>query len=152
MTGTPEDVPPLARVAMPDVEQHGYRVYPLVDHIADKLAAIMDNYGASRRPSTRYKDLVDLVAIVTVATVEAGAQERALRSEAERRGRELPLRFGVPDRRMWETGYESEARRSLLPVAHGLDEALQVVRGFINPVLDGTARGTWDPRRGDWEG
>ena len=28
MTGDPEDVPPLARVVMPDVEQHGYRAYP----------------------------------------------------------------------------------------------------------------------------
>ncbi|MGI8824560.1 MAG: hypothetical protein ACR2JC_02740 [Chloroflexota bacterium] len=31
MTGAPEDVPPLARVMMPDVNQHGYRAYPLVD-------------------------------------------------------------------------------------------------------------------------
>ena len=31
MTGDPEDVPPLAHVVMPDVEQHGYRAYPLVD-------------------------------------------------------------------------------------------------------------------------
>lgn len=36
MTGQPEAVPPLARVVMPDHEQHGYRAYPLVDHIADK--------------------------------------------------------------------------------------------------------------------
>lgn len=34
MTGEPEDVPALARVVMPQVEQHGYRAYPLVDHIA----------------------------------------------------------------------------------------------------------------------
>ena len=27
MTGDPEDVPPLARVVMPDVEQHGYRAF-----------------------------------------------------------------------------------------------------------------------------
>jgi Nucleotidyl transferase AbiEii toxin, Type IV TA system len=39
MTGEPEPTPPLTRVAMPDVEQHGYRVYPLVDHIADKVVA-----------------------------------------------------------------------------------------------------------------
>jgi hypothetical protein len=31
MTGEPEPTPPLTRVAMPDVEQHGYRVFPLVD-------------------------------------------------------------------------------------------------------------------------
>jgi hypothetical protein len=28
MTGEQEDVSPLARVAMPDLEQHGYRAYP----------------------------------------------------------------------------------------------------------------------------
>jgi hypothetical protein len=39
MTGEPEHVPPLARVLLADVEQHGYRVYPLVDHIADKVVA-----------------------------------------------------------------------------------------------------------------
>jgi integrase len=53
MTGEPEPVPPLARVAMPNVEQHGYRAYPLVDHIADKLAATFDRYGDSQTPSTR---------------------------------------------------------------------------------------------------
>lgn len=31
MTGEPDAVPPLARGVMPDVEQHGYRAYPLVD-------------------------------------------------------------------------------------------------------------------------
>src|SRR5450759_921253 len=69
MTGEPEDVPPLARVLMPDVEQHGYRAYPLVDHIADKVAAMFELYGQTRAPSTRFKDLVDLVAIVLAASV-----------------------------------------------------------------------------------
>ena len=61
MTGEPESMPPLARVMMPDVEQHGYRVYPLVDHVADKCAAILERHGASgQHPSTRFKDLVRL--------------------------------------------------------------------------------------------
>ncbi len=59
MTGAPEPMPPIARVLMPDVEQHGYRVYPLVDHIADKVMATFQRYGGHQRPSTRYKDLVD---------------------------------------------------------------------------------------------
>ena len=67
MTGTPEDVPPLARVAIPDVEQHGYRAYPLVDHIADKVAATFQRYGEMEQPSTRFRDLVDLVAMISGA-------------------------------------------------------------------------------------
>lgn len=150
MTGEPEDVPALARVVMPDVEQHGYRVYPLVDHIADKIAAILQRYGEMQAPSTRYKDLVDLVAIVTSASVEAGLQKVALRSEAERRGVTLPPRFDVPDRELWERGYEAEAGRSIMPTRSTLDEALAVVRPFVDPLLDGSAEGAWNPKAGRW--
>ena len=86
MTGDPEDVPPLASVVMPDVEQHGYRAYPLVDHVADKACTIFERHGAAGTPSTRYRDLVDLVAIVLAAPAAAEPQLTALRSEAHRRG------------------------------------------------------------------
>lgn len=145
MTGQPEDVPAIARVAIPDVEQHGYRVYPLVDHIADKVAATFERYGERENPSTRYHDLVDLVSITMGATVSADNQMVALASEANRRGITLPQRFEVPDRALWERGYAAEAGRSLLPVAHTLDDALGVVQPFLDPLLDGSARGSWDP-------
>ena len=150
MTGEPEDVPPLARIALPDFSQHGYRAYPLVDHIADKVLATLQRYGPMQMPSTRYKDLVDLVSIATAGSVTAPAQARALVSEAERRAITLPQRFDVPDRSLWERGYAAEAARSLLPTARTLDEALSVVRPFIEPLLDGSAVGTWDPEVGRW--
>lgn len=150
MTGEPEPVPPLAHVAMPDVEQHGYRAYPLFDHIADKIAAMLQRFGRQAMPSTRYKDLVDLVAIVTEAVVPAEAQMGALRSEARRREITLPASFGVPDRELWERGYVAEAARSLLQTARALDEALAIVTRFIDPLLDGTASGSWDPERREW--
>lgn len=152
MTGEPEHVLPLARVAMPDVHQHGYRVYPLVDHIADKICAILERHGATDAPSTRYKDLVDLVAIVLVRSVEAEPQIAALRSEAARRGMRLPSRLTVPDRALWEPGYAAEARRSLLQSARTLDEALAAVSPFGDPLLDGTARGTWRQHDQRWAG
>jgi Nucleotidyl transferase AbiEii toxin, Type IV TA system len=150
MVGHPEDVPPLARIEMPNIEQRGYRVYPLVDHIADKMAATFQRYGQSNLPSTRFKDLVDLVAIVSAASVEAGPQVAALRSEADRRDITLPTRFAVPDRRMWENGYAAEAGRSLLPTTHTLDEALALVCPFADPLLDGSAQGRWDASAGSW--
>jgi hypothetical protein len=152
MTGAPENVPPLARVIMPDVEQHGYRAYPLVDHVADKVAAMFETHGDKGVPSTRYKDLVDLVAIVIAASVGAAPTMAALRSEAERRGITLPARFAVPDRELWGRGYAAEAGRSLLPIARTLDDALAVVAPFLDPLLDGSARGTWDPRDRRWSG
>ncbi len=150
MTGQPEDVPPLARGVIPEVEQRGYRAYPLVDHIADKVAAIYERHGGDGRPSTRYRDLVDLVAIVTSTSVSASAQSLAVRSEFERRELTLPDQFDVPDRSLWEQGYTAEARRSLLDTARTLDEAIAVVGGFVDPLLGGTAVGVWDRHFGAW--
>jgi hypothetical protein len=150
MTGQPEPVPPLARVVMPDVDQHGYRAYPLVDHVADKVAAMIELHGEAAVPSTRFRDLVDIVAIVISASVAAGPQSTALRSEADRRGIALPRRFRVPDRALWERGYAAEAGRSLLSVARTLDEAFATVIPFLDPLLDGSAAGKWDPEHLRW--
>lgn len=150
MTDEPERVPPLVDAGMPDLEQRGYRVYPLVDHIADKVTAIIQTYGAAGAPSTRFKDLVDLVAIVGKVTVAADPQMAALRSEADRRGLTLPASFSVPDRALWERGYAAEAERSLLATGRTLDEALAVVIPFLNPLLDATARGRWNPEKRRW--
>jgi len=150
MTGQPDDVPPIARDVVRDDEQRGYLAYPVVDHIADKVAATYERHGARRLPSTRFRDLVDLVAIVKGASVEVEAQGRALRSEFDRRRLDLPQSFDVPDRPIWEAGYAAEARRSMLPDARTLDEALAVVRPFLDPVFQGTADGSWDPKRQRW--
>jgi len=152
MTGQPDAVPPLARVLMPDVEQHGYRAYPLVDHIADKISATVQRYSGQDRPSTRFKDLVDRVAIVTEVSVAADLQIAALTSEAERRAMPLPTTFDVPDQAIWERGYAAEAGRSLLTIAQTLDDALRLVRPFVEPLLKGAAAGQWDPRRSRWSG
>lgn len=150
MTGEPEPVPPLAEVAMPDVSQHGYRAYPLVDHVADKVVAMFELHGTRRLPSTRYKDLVDLVAIALGASVDSKDQFTALSSQAERRGIALPARFDVPDRALWERGYAAEAGRSLLTTARTLDEALAIVGPFLDPLLDASAAGRWDAAQRRW--
>jgi hypothetical protein len=150
MTGQPEAVPPLARGVIPEVEQHGYRAYPLVDHVADKVAATYEGYGEMRRSSTRYRDLVDLVAIVNGASVSAEAQYLALRSEFDRRGLTVPEHFDVPDPALWARGYAAEARRSLLDTARTLDGALAVVRPFTDPIFDGTPAGSWERSSRRW--
>ncbi len=150
MTGQPEAVPPLARGVIPEVEQHGYRAYPLTDHVADKVAATYEEHGPAKRPSTRYRDLVDLVAIVNGASVSAEAQSLALRSEFDRRRLAVPEHFDVPDPALWARGYAAEARRSLLDTALTIDGALDVVRPFVDPILDGTAAGSWKPNSRRW--
>ncbi len=150
MVGEPDDVSAIAKVDMPELQQTGYRAYPLVGHIADKVAATFDRYGESQQPSTRFRDLVDLVALARGASVEAQQAVTAVRSEAERRNVALPQSFDVPDRKRWEGGYAKEAAGSLLTDASTLDEALAIVRPFVNPLLQGTAGGRWDHKHGDW--
>ncbi len=82
----------------------------------------------------------------------AEAQMGAVLAQAERCGIALPDKFDVPDRQLWERGYAAEAARSLLRLARALDEALQVVRPFLNPLLNRTASGWWDPRSRGWGG
>jgi hypothetical protein len=152
MTGAPDPVPALAEVAVVGLEQPGYHAYPIVDHVADKVCAIVERQGAARRPSTRYKDLVDLVVLTATARVSAEDQARALESEAKRRHLLLPARFDVPDRALWEPGYAAEAGRAVLPVTASLAAALDDVRPYLDPLLDGTAIGIWSSADRRWCG
>jgi hypothetical protein len=150
MTGTPDEVPPLVPIQMSGVDQGTYRAYPIVDHVADKIVATFQRYGASHAPSTRYKDLVDLVAIVDAVSLDADEQRRALTSEARRRGVVLPRRFDIPDRDLWTAGYAKEARTSKLDRARTLADALDLVRPVTDPLLDGSAQGSWEPDARRW--
>lgn len=152
MTSEPDDVPAIAQLDIPELQQKGYRAYPLVDHVADKIAATFELYGPAQRPSTRYRDLVDLVAIARGASVNAERQIRSLRSEAARRGVKLPKTFDVPDRSLWVRGYAREVQKSLLADVQTLDEGLGTVRPFVDPLLQGTARGRWDCEQSAWSG
>jgi len=95
--------------------------------------ATFQRYGQIQAPSNRYKDLEDLVAILTAASVDAEQQRVALWSEAERRGIPRPTRFVISDRALWERGYRAEAGRSLLP-------------------LPTRRRRRWAPESGSWSG
>jgi hypothetical protein len=141
MTGEPDMVPPLTSIEILDQERAQWRAYPLVDHVADKVCAILEVHDG--RPSTRFKDLVDLVAIAQRATVPAFLQMKALAKEAARRNLVLPQAFDVPDREMWVRGYKSEARRTVGLDAQDLGDALVVVRAFLDPLLGGQATGEW---------
>jgi hypothetical protein len=62
----------------------------------------------------------------------------------------LPRTFEIPDRVIWEAGYRAEARRTVGLSAMELDDALAVVRPFLDALLAGTAVGAWDPEAQSW--
>ncbi len=148
MSAEPDVVLPLTSVNIGNQMRTEWKAYPLVDHIADKICAILERHGGVS--STRYKDLVDLVAIIQRSEVLAKPQIIALSKEAERRDLALPREFDVPDHELWRIGYQAESRRTVGLSASRLDEALALVSPFIDPLLVGTATGRWEPRALSW--
>ena len=149
MTGRPDLVRPLTSVEIGREARRLWRAYPLVDHVADKVCAILERHDG--RPSTRFKDLIDLVAISRRVSIAAEPQMVALTEEADRRALTLPRSFVVPDREIWVVGYRSEARRTVGLEAVELDDAVRVVRPFLDPLLSRSARGEWNPHAHHWK-
>lgn len=155
MTAVPESVPPLVAVEIPGLLRVDYRAYPLVDHIADKVAACLETHvrvGGAVTISTRYKDLVDLVLIACTQRPVAAELRRALLSEIGRRGVGLPTEFVVPGP-LWPAGYEAKAAEvPQLGELGRFPAALVLVKSMLDPVLAGTAAARWDPVGAAWVG
>lgn len=100
--GTPEVVQPATRMALgKELRTSPYRLYPLADHVADKVSGVMTTYGG--RPSTRVKDLVDLVVISGTQQLNARELQKAL--DARRAASQIPAEtaaFQIPA--SWKTG------------------------------------------------
>ncbi|MEU4289457.1 nucleotidyl transferase AbiEii/AbiGii toxin family protein [Kribbella sp. NPDC026596] len=127
-------------------------LYPLAEQIADKLCAMYGLYGPNRdQPSTRYRDLVDLVIIVTHEAIDAMRATEALNDEAKRRELNLPHKLVAPSEH-WEAGYARTASGTMLtPELRTIDSALETVARCMEPILGGTAEGTWNPASMRWE-
>ncbi len=147
MTAEPELVSPIVVVEVSGLRSVGYVTYPIADQIADKVAALVETHAD--RPSTRYRDLVDLVLIATTQIVEACSLHRALFSELKRRGLEPEVPPELPSAQ-WRQGYRNIAAdlSGFGPV--DADEAIAIVRQFVEPVLKGLSVGAWDPDGLEW--
>ncbi len=111
------------------------RLYPLADQTADKVAAMYETHG-DNRPSSRYRDLVDLILITKHHALDRKLLAVALRNQAAIRTLDLPatLRVPGPD---WESGYErSAAHAAFASHERKLKWALQNVGIQIEPALD----------------
>jgi hypothetical protein len=139
---------PANALDLPKLPSKPYRLYPVVDQIADKVCATLALYSGS--PSSREKDLVDLVVLVVTQDVDATKLRRALEVEARVRSLVLPDIFEVPAN--WGTRYAKLA--STVPACAGyrsVDDAKTLMNSFIKFVLDGSAAGrTWNHTRLDW--
>ncbi len=148
MTAPPEIIDVIRPVEIPGLPVSTFRVYPIVDHIADKHAAMIETHGAIE--STRYRDLVDLVIIAATQTVEAKALRRAMFSEYAHRGLAAPERVTLPSDR-WHDGYRQVAKDVPNLTHRTAGQAVEFVGRMLDPILAGRETGTWNPTTAQWQ-
>jgi hypothetical protein len=148
ITGEVAWIDPASSLALPRLVSHRYRLYPVVDQIADKVCATMTEYD--QRASSREKDLVDLVVFATTQEIDGTALRVAILAEARRRQLAPFDSFAVPS--AWGAGYAKLSK----PVPHCADYrsvglAADLAKRLIDPALSGYADGkTWSPASLSW--
>jgi len=108
---------------------------PLPYHVAEKVHAYTRRYVSG--PSSRPKDLINLVVISWHERIEVGSLREALRQTFALRDTH-PLSGSLPEPpRDWTTSYGRVARDIGNPMS--LEEGYERASTFLNPVLGGTS-------------
>lgn len=131
--GTPDTVVPADRLDIAGLAVFDYRVYPAIAGIADKVCSIAEIRDG--RPSSRVKDLVDLVIYFQTEDLDGAALRDRIILESRLRKMQPNLPFGVPD--AWVDSYGAAYRKSAMQ-AH-LPEAwleLESARDYVARCLD----------------
>ncbi|MFC0861251.1 nucleotidyl transferase AbiEii/AbiGii toxin family protein [Sphaerimonospora cavernae] len=149
VTGEPEVSPPILALDIPGLVRPSYRLYPLVDTVSDKVMAMLKQHNG--RPSTRFRDLVDLVLIARSRSLQADALSIAFTSEKHRRKLLHRAELEAPEEAMWTAGYAGVVADLPWIAERSLSEALVVAKALVDPVLSGqVTSGTWDPVALSW--
>lgn len=140
---------PVNRLSLPRLASYPYRLYPLVDQIADKVCAVVELHNG--RASSREKDLVDLAVIALTQHVDRASLSHALAVESRRRRMDPITSFAIPS--SWGPGYAKLARRvPYLETYATSTAAAELVAAFLAPVLiEGANPATWNPQELRWE-
>ncbi|RDB63916.1 hypothetical protein C1878_03775 [Gordonibacter sp. 28C] len=129
----PERVSPANRVKIEGAETCDYLAYPLPDQLADKLCAIMELQPGGW-PSSRMKDLVDVVAYATHEDFSLRQLATAIESECGKRNMTVPKRFEAPS--IWRPRFAAFAKRNGVPRDYaGFDAAAKLAAEFFDPAL-----------------
>lgn len=112
------------------------------------MHAYTRTYGRSGQPSTRPKDLVDILLIESSATIEAAALRHALEGTfSERALQPLPVSLQPPPA-IWADPYKRLA--DTVNIESDLSAAFTRAAAFLDPVLAGNANGQWNTHRRQW--
>jgi hypothetical protein len=149
-TGKPDTIHTSRFLSFAEIDPIPIPAVPITEHVAEKVHAYTRAYGQNSRPSTRPKDLVDILLIASAEEIEAASLREALeRTFALRRHQQLPANLPSAPR-SWEAPYRRLAAE--VSVQAELATAVAEAQAFVNPVLGDRRTGTWDPVRRQWMG
>ncbi len=127
---------------------HPYRLFPIADQIAEKVTATMSLYAG--QPSSRVKDLVDLVTIARTQSVDLRELQQAIEAKRVLSRLEPIDEFTTPE--SWERSYRPLAlRTSSVGRMTEFSDAVTLTKQLVDPALAAstTPSGTtWVPGRG----
>jgi hypothetical protein len=145
-----DEGPPFGSIDIPGLPEIAYAAWPFPRVVADKVAASFEMHEG--RPSTRYRDLSDLLLLQRQVPFERRRLREAILAELNKRGLEHPGKFRVPERESWERGWRNIAREDALTLTSvSFAEGLSKVKAFLDPVLGEDIDGHWDPTLGRWD-
>jgi hypothetical protein len=145
---TPDTIRTSDFLSFADIAPIDIPAIPLPQHIAEKVHAYTGTYGPSDQPSTRPKDLVDILLIAGSEEIEASALRAALSTTFEARNRQpLPANLPAPPSG-WEGPYRRLAEE--VGIEPDLEAAFIRAAAFLDPVLASHMKGRWDVKAGAW--
>lgn len=149
ITADPDLHHPTPVVDIPSLTSPPYRLYSVVDHVADKVCATMELHAGLR--STRSRDLFDLVVFASTQTISAAPLWRAVEAERLHRGLAPVPSWAPPDG--WATGYVKDARGTPYGAEYPTFAAANtLVAQLLDPVLSGELTyGIWNPNDRQWQ-
>lgn len=137
IVGRLEEITPVHPIEIPEVQPPpAMRVYPIADQVADKLAAMYETY-AHAHPSSRYRDLVDLVLITSDdLPLDPIDLVLALRQQQLHRNITIPSPLTPPGPH-WTEQYPKLCHETpgVPEHLHRLDGALTHVEAALHPAL-----------------
>ncbi|GAA1213518.1 nucleotidyl transferase AbiEii/AbiGii toxin family protein [Streptomyces rhizosphaericus] len=138
---------PLIKLARP-MDWPEVKLYSIADQLADKICGLYKLYRGS--PSTRFRDLADILLIGLAERLDGRQVQQALRAEAQRLDVVLPQSFRVPGP-AWPAGYLGAAEQ--VPGLKGHTawaEAAAAVDALLTPLLAPGPPGDWSPTEAAW--
>jgi hypothetical protein len=117
-------------------------------HLAEKLHAYTRIYAVDT-PSSRVKDLVDLVVIANTTTIEADRLTRAINEIFQRRATHPVPKVLPPPPSDWDQGWRKLV--TSVPADEDLRVGHATAASFLGPILNHElTSGTWNPEISEW--